>query len=122
VSLNRTDSAVMPSGQVQYQIDPDVMTYVSYRRGFKAGGFNGDGPLNSAVGFDPEHVNAYEVGLKSKWLDQRLLVNFDVFRQDFKDLQVNASVFQPSTNSFRFLIANAAASVSQGAELESSGW
>ena len=118
VNHSRTDRSLMPSADLQYQIDPEAMAYVSYRKGFKAGGFNGDGPLNQSTGFNPEHVDAYEVGIKSKWLDNRLLLNLDVFRSDYTGLQVNASTYQPSTNSYLFKIANAASSVSEGVEFE----
>jgi iron complex outermembrane recepter protein len=120
--LNRTDRALMPSAGIQFKLDPQAMLYATYTRGFKAGGFNGNAlpPLSPAdVAFGPEHVNAYEVGLKSKWLDDTLLMNFDVFRSDYQGLQVAAQVYVPLTNGYSPFIRNAATSVSQGVEFES---
>jgi outer membrane receptor protein involved in Fe transport len=118
--LRRTDRALMPSAGIQYQLLPRVMTYFSYSRGFKAGGYNEGGalPPSLPVGFGPEHVNAYELGLKSEWLDDRLLVNLDVFRSDYQDLQVSAGFYNPALNAGEVVFQNAAVSRSQGVELE----
>ena len=37
---------------------------------------------------EPEHIHAAEVGAKSGWLDNRLVLNVAVFRYWYKDLQV----------------------------------
>jgi outer membrane receptor protein involved in Fe transport len=114
----------MPSGRVQYQATPDTMIYGSYNRGFKAGGLNSQDPINHSqnVVFGPEYVNAYEIGLKSKWFDDRLLVNADVFLSNYRDLQVTSYVFHPATGTFpshyTAEVRNAAQSRSQGIELE----
>jgi iron complex outermembrane receptor protein len=119
LSLNRSDSAWMPSAQIQYKINPRAMVYFSYAKGFKAGGFNGND--NTAVAanlpFAPEHVNAYELGLKSEWFDDRLLLNLDVFRSDYGDLQVAVNQYDPG-GTFVALVRNAAASRSEGVEFE----
>jgi iron complex outermembrane receptor protein len=119
--LNRTDRAWMPSAGIQYQLDSDAMLYFSYRKGFKAGGFNATDVISppQMIEFGPEHVNAYELGLKSKWLDDRLLVNLDVFRSNYRGLQVNAAIpTGPPLNTTVAEVRNAASSVSQGVELE----
>ena len=116
---DRSERAWMPSGGIQYQVHPEAMLYLTYARGFKAGGFNGQGSLaEQSTGYGPEHVNAYELGLKSKWFDDRLLLDLDVFRSDYKGLQVPGAIFQPATNTNVFFIGNAAKSRSQGVELE----
>jgi outer membrane receptor protein involved in Fe transport len=119
-SLSRSDRALMPSAGIQYQMQPEAMLYFSFSRGFKAGGINPSGPLGPAQNneFGPEYVNAYELGLKSKWFDDTLLLNLDVFRSDYNGLQVQAIVFNPSTNTNFPETRNAAASRSQGVELE----
>lgn len=115
--------AWMPSAGLQFELMPAVLSYVSYSRGFKAGGFN---PLDAEAStvapdngaYDPEYVNAYEAGLKSKWLDDSLLVNVAVFLSDYEDLQVTALLFQPLTGTYTASVRNAAKSRSQGVELE----
>jgi iron complex outermembrane receptor protein len=115
--------AWMPSAGLQFELLPDVLSYVSYSRGFKAGGFN---PLDAAAStvvpnngaYDPEYVHAYEAGLKSKWLDDSLLINVAVFLSDYEDLQVTTLEFQPLTGTYTASVRNAAKSRSQGVELE----
>lgn len=119
-SAERSDQALMPSAGIQYRIDPTAMLYLTYSRGFKAGGFNGllpNKPLDD-LEFGPEHVNAYELGIKSRWLSDTVLVDLDVFRSDYLGLQANTQVYQPATNTYSPLVRNAAESLSQGVELE----
>jgi outer membrane receptor protein involved in Fe transport len=66
----RVDDKFMPSINVQYDVTPDVMAYISYSTGFKAGGWS------IGVAFDtfaPEDVKAFEAGIKANWLDRALL-------------------------------------------------
>jgi iron complex outermembrane recepter protein len=116
---SRSDHGWMPSGRVQYQLDPNAMAYLTYSRGFKAGGFN-PGDLTAVAAnlpFGPEHVNAYELGLKSKWAEDRLLLNLAVFRSDYSDLQVSANQNTPA-GAVISLVRNAAESRSEGVDLE----
>ena len=117
---DRSDKAWMPSAGIQYQVDSDVMAYFSFSQGFKAGGFNGLAPTAplDQLAFGPEHVNDFELGLKSKWFDDRLLLNLDVFRENYKDLQTSAVFFNPQLNAAFSFVQNAAAARSQGVELE----
>ena len=119
LSGSRTDRAWMPSAKLQYQVTPAAMTYFSYSRGFKAGGFNGSDTtgLASNMPFAPEHVNAYEVGIKTRWLDNTVLLNLDAFRSDYSNLQVVVEEGYSTGNGVA-LVRNAAASRSQGLEFE----
>jgi iron complex outermembrane recepter protein len=118
--FEQTNHAVMPSARFQYEFSSEAMGYFSYNRGFKAGGFNGDvafAPIaNSAYG--PEYVNAYELGIKTTWLDNTVLLDVDVFRSDYKGLQVSASTHDVATDTFTTYVQNAASSTSEGVEIE----
>lgn len=71
---------------LDYSVTPDILTYVSYNRGFKSGGFNSN---SIAVGpFLPETLDAYEVGLKTTILNRRVRFNVAGFYYDYKDVQV----------------------------------
>jgi len=115
-----TDSALLGSAGFQYQITPAIMTYFTFSRGFKAGGFNATSPTPIggvlAPSFGPEHVNSYEAGFKSNLFGKHLRLNIDLFREDYSDLQVN-SLVQLAVNSV-IAVANAASSRSQGVEVE----
>ena len=119
VQLHRRDSGLQPSARVQYQADANVMAYASFSRGFKAGGFSiaelSADPVNYP--FQPEHVNAYEAGLKTTLFDRSLTLNLAAFRNDFSDLQVAVQVQTGGVSIVNF-IRNAAKSRAQGIELE----
>jgi iron complex outermembrane receptor protein len=96
-----------PTGRlnIQYDFSEDVMSYVQLSRSFKSGGFN---PIsrdsiqvqldpNSAF-FEPEFINAFEVGLKSRLLDGALQANVTYFYYDYEGLQVSKIVNQTSIN------------------------
>ena len=116
---SRADHALLPSTFIQYSVTPDAMAYFSYDKGFKAGGFNGADVtgIASSLPFAPEHVDAYQIGFKSKWFDQTVLLNLALFRSDYKDLQVATNLNSGAT--FYSLVRNAASSRTQGVELES---
>ena len=105
--------AWLPKFQVAYRFTPDVMTYVSATRGFKAGGFDRDGSV-SEQGFDPEYSWNYEVGFKSMWLDDRLSLDVALFYIDLQDQQV-----YQTTPALTAITTNAGKSRSMGVELES---
>jgi outer membrane receptor protein involved in Fe transport len=118
---DRSDDALMPSANVQYKLTPDAMVYASYSRGFKAGGFNAadnnvSGLAATTIPYDPEYVDAYELGIKSEFF-KRLIVNAAVFHSEYKDLQVTTN-FQSTAGSFISIVRNAATFRSQGVELE----
>ncbi|MFA5630572.1 MAG: TonB-dependent receptor [Porticoccaceae bacterium] len=65
----------------------NLMLYASYNRGFKSGNFNAVAP--GSPSFDPEIVDAYELGFKGTFLDNRLQFNSSLFFYKYDDLQVN---------------------------------
>lgn len=108
----RRDSKFMPSLSVQYDFDPNVMGYVSYARGFKAGGW---GATSRLVSFGPETVDSYELGIKAQFLNRRLMLNAALYRSEYSDLQ-EASLFALPSGAVVALIGNVAESRSQGVE------
>jgi iron complex outermembrane recepter protein len=66
-----------------------ALIYASYSRGYRAGTFNGlaYGNANQVYFVPPEHVDAFEAGFKTRWLDNRLQVNGAVFYYIYKGQQ-----------------------------------
>ena len=64
--------------------------------------------------FDPEFVDAYEVGMKGQFLNGRLTTNIAVFYSDFEDFQLN------TFTGTGFLISNTNEMISKGVEFEGS--
>ena len=84
------------------------MAYVSVATGFKSGGFDmryvAPMPPDPVTGvptpttFDPETAHSVELGLKSQWLDERLVLNAALFQADYERLQVIVrETFNPQT-------------------------
>lgn len=86
---------ISPMGDISYQWTDDLMTYFRVSRGFRAGGFTPTAPnINLFNSFKPETLLAYEAGIKSQWLDNRVRANANGFFSSYDDFQV--SVFHPS--------------------------
>ena len=75
----------------------DLLTYASYSRGYKGGGFNPQGTVAVSKTFEPEYVNSVEVGAKSVLFDA-VTANFAAFRYDYDGLQVSKIVNRSSIN------------------------
>jgi len=104
---------------LRYRFSPDVMAYVSYTRGYKPEIWNLDGtvtPTNNFVPVKAESIDAYEMGLKGTFLNNRLSVNAAVFDTFDKNFQVQT--FDPNAVSATFAIANAGKVQSRGVELD----
>lgn len=87
--FDRTFDDLAGEAGVQFRPREDLMLYASVRQGYKSGGFNNRSsqPLE-LTSFDNETVNAYEVGFKSGWFENRLLLNVAGYYNDYKDLQM----------------------------------
>ena len=76
-----------------------TLVYASYSRGYKGGGFNT--PCSGCVTpteFQPEYVNAYEIGTKNVLMHGRLMLNADAFYYDYTNYQVSEIQAQSSVN------------------------
>ena len=95
------------------------MLYASVSKGYKGGGFNtaaadfdGDFVGDAVAGFNPEMNQAFEVGLKSTLMDDRMQFNAALFSNDYEDLQLLSATLGG------ILIENAAEADIRGMELE----
>lgn len=97
----------------------ELLLYGGYSRGFKSGGFNGSAFTGGSEldPFDPEFVDAFEIGAKSTWYDGRLIANGSIFYTKVDDMQ--ALVVDVSPFGFAlFPVINAAKAEIFGAEFE----
>lgn len=110
---HRGDDELMPAVALEYDLSPDTMVYASYTRGFKAGGYSvGMGKDE----FEPETVDAFEIGFKGAFLDRRATLGVAAFWSEYQDLQETSFILLGSGVPDA-IIGNAAESVSQGVEL-----
>jgi outer membrane receptor protein involved in Fe transport len=97
-------------GSVKWQPTPANNIYLSYSRGFKSGGFN---PGNTGTPtFESEFIDAYELGSKNRFFNNRVTLNAALFRYDYENLIVGNIVGTLATN------VNIPLSRVQGFELE----
>ena len=71
---------------LDHKLNPDVMLYASYSRGFKSGVYNSSSPTDPIV--RPETLDAFELGVKSDLMDRRLRVNVAGFYYLYDDIQL----------------------------------
>lgn len=106
----------------KYSVTPQTMAYASVARGYKAGGFNTDGTLDADLReFDEESLIEYELGIKSRLLDNTLHLKAAVFHDDRSDQQVKSSTGRIRDNGsteFIDFIGNAAEGTNNGVEFE----
>jgi outer membrane receptor protein involved in Fe transport len=81
----------------------DSTLYAFYSRGYKAGGFNPPFQNNPAFAgtpqvYDPEFVNAFEVGSKNVLAGGRVQANLSAFYYQYDGLQVSKIVARTSVN------------------------
>ena len=75
---------------LDHQFTPSVLGYVSYNRGFKSGVYATIPPGGpGAQPVQPETIDAYEVGIKSDLLDDRVRVNAAAYYYNYKEIQVD---------------------------------
>jgi iron complex outermembrane receptor protein len=74
-----------------YNVNDDVMVFVSFARGYSAGGMNGDIRMRP---FDPEISDNWEIGVKSRLADDRVQLNANVFFNDYTNRQITVSRMQ----------------------------
>ena len=86
--LEASWAELTPRFTVEYRFSPAAMVYATYSEGYKAGGFNSRGTIAENVGpFNPEYVDAYEIGAKTDLFDRMLRLNAAGFINKYRDLQ-----------------------------------
>ncbi len=118
------------TGRLAYEhdINDTTMVYISYTKGFKPGGSNltfgypeddegfGAAPAPQLIFpfFESEMIDAYEVGLKTDFLEGRMRANVSAFTYDYENLQFQST----DPDIYRGGVANIPESEMKGIELE----
>lgn len=88
----------------QLAFTDETLLYGFYSRGFKSGGFNTATSQLELVDptlsrqFDSEKVNAFELGMKNTFADNKLRLNLAAFLYNYNGLQVSTIQRQSSVN------------------------
>ena len=102
----------------RYTLSDDAQVFGTITEGFKSGGFNGRVADGQVDPYAEEELTSYEIGVKSKWFENRLRANAAIFHTDYEDLQVSSFEASADGSSFIPVFTNAGAATIQGAELE----
>jgi len=119
LSTSFTDNSLSGLISASWRVAPNALLYASYSRGNKSGGLNLTVlPVGVEPGVKPETVNAYEIGLKSQWLDDRLTFNAAAFWTEISDYQTAITEQIQNTVNYRQYIANIPKVRSRGVEAD----
>lgn len=110
----RTDKSVTWKAGFEYDLAERSMFYANVSTGFKSGGFYSAPPPND---FAPEKLLAFDVGVKNRFLDNRLQVNLEAFFWKYTNRQ-ESYVGPTSAGFFTFTTVNAGRAKSYGADLD----
>jgi iron complex outermembrane recepter protein len=124
-SQSLSEGNVSGTVKLSYRFTQDVMAYVSWANGYKAGGSNlarttaTTGPEGSLTPdfdteFPRETVQSYELGIKSMLADRTLRLNASVFDQKYTNFQLN------TYTGIQFVVSSVRSVESKGAEFDTS--
>lgn len=105
IKLN--ESSATPRFNLSYDVNTDLMVYATISRGFRPGGGDAVYPTTGAYWsnvfapygytngkwpstYKPDSVWSYEIGEKATLLNGRLLLNADVYYEDWSNIQLEA--------------------------------
>lgn len=107
-------AAFSPKIALSYALREQTNLYLSYTRGFRAGGVNAQKlPAGVPQKFDPEYSNNFELGFKTRAWENRLSLNAAAFLIQWQDLQ-----FFNLVAPFTYARENVGDAQSAGIELE----
>ncbi len=101
--LNATYSGFRSRGNLTWHITPDTMAYYTYSQGFRPGAFNRSQRNKATIldasgnvvpqyrtpaGYAPDSLTNQEIGIKSEFLDHRVLVNASAYHMTWNDVQL----------------------------------
>lgn len=117
--LNKDFNEVLYGAKLglNYQVNKEQLFFTSLTRGYKPGGINDDNRIASnARQFNTESMWNLEAGVKSSWLDRRLITNISAFYAKRKDAQTKSSTQEVGGPGFVEFTANAAEATHMGIE------
>jgi outer membrane receptor protein involved in Fe transport len=116
-----TENNVSGTIKLSYRFNDELMTYLSFADGYKAGGFNLGRVTNPAAAnplapvldtsFPEETVDSYELGVKSTLADHTVRLDAALFDQRYRDFQLN------TYTGILFVVTSIPRVESKGAEL-----
>jgi len=118
LSADQTFTETTPELTFTYFPNDHVTLYGGFKSAYKSGGFSASALIVAAttlddVIFEPEEADGWMLGFKSTWLENQLRINAEVYRTEYKNLQVD--FFDSDT--FQFITTNAGEALVEGVEV-----
>lgn len=102
-------------GGAELDVGRESLLFATASTGFKAGGFNQT--IAPDATYDPEKITAFEIGSRNRFMDGRLIVNFEGFWWKLRDSQIAHVKFDPAGN-INLVTDNAGRASIKGANVE----
>jgi len=119
LNYNSDVSSTTYKGGVEFDLAEDSMLYAQVATGFKQGGLNMTAPPTT---FEPEELTAYEVGMKNRFFDNRMQLNFELFHYKYENMQAQMGIMAPIGDTgamdFAMAILNAKEGTLKGLDIE----
>lgn len=112
---DKTFTEWLPKFGLSWKTTDSVTLGYIFSKGYRSGGSELNIGQGTVYDFDAETLSNHELSLRSVWLDDRLVVNANVFYLDWKNQQVREVL---SDAPFDDQIVNAGSSELKGAELD----
>ncbi|HMD72538.1 MAG TPA: TonB-dependent receptor [Steroidobacteraceae bacterium] len=123
---NKTYSGFRSRANLSWHVTEDALLYYTWSQGFRAGGFNRGESSHTVPGttqvftiptnFAPDTLVNNEIGWKTQWDDHRYEFNGAVYREDWRNIQVE--LFLPLDFSNLSFVVNGPSYRVQGLELQ----
>jgi iron complex outermembrane receptor protein len=99
----------------EWDVAARSLLYASFEKGYKSGGFffSSDNPV-----YQPEQIDAWTIGSKNRFLDNRLQLNLEAFYWKYSDQQIS-HVSRDSAGVVIFATENVGKAEMKGFEIES---
>lgn len=117
-STSRTFESLDYKLGMEMDLSSTSLLYATVSTGYKSGGYQTYGNVGGpSATFEPEDLNAYEIGSKNRFWDNNVQANLSAFYYDYSNYQVKYPVIED--NLFSVQTVNAGKARIYGLELES---
>jgi iron complex outermembrane recepter protein len=114
VLADSSTSRVTFRAAAEYDVAERSLLYVSFENGYRSGGFS---LANGKTTFEPEFINAYTLGSKNRFFDNRLQLNIEAFYWKYRNQQIAHFGLDGNGNN-AFFTENVGRSTIKGVEVD----